>query len=164
MSPVSRGRKRKPTKAQKAGGRGRRRQTTGEPFGPSAADHEFYLPAYLDDLSPVLPRAEVKDALERRIFAMPYYGTTIGGEDFPRLNPADSDERGTLIQGEHPEYHEALADPGWEGEIDGVNPRLHLDCTKSSPTSCGTVTRLRRGRRPAGCVTVAWTATTCCMS
>ncbi|HEV2780802.1 MAG TPA: DUF1841 family protein [Actinophytocola sp.] len=88
--------------------------------------HGFDPASYLGDLAPVLPRAEVEDTLERRFFAMPYHGTTIGGEDFPKLDPADSDERGLLIKGEHPEYHEALADPSFEGEIDGVNPRLHL--------------------------------------
>jgi hypothetical protein len=31
-----------------------------------------------------------------------------------------------MIRAEHPEYHLALADPTWEGEVDGVNPRLHL--------------------------------------
>jgi hypothetical protein len=98
----------------------------GGPFGPPAADHGFDPASYLGDLAPVLPRAEVEDTLDRRVFAMPYYGTTIGGEDFPRLDPADSDERGLLIRGEHPEYHKALADPSWTGEIDGVNPRLHL--------------------------------------
>jgi len=74
----------------------------------------------------MVSRAEVEDTVDRRVFAMPYYGTTIDGEDFPKLNPADPDERGLLIHGEHVEYHQALADPRWEGEIDGVNPRLHL--------------------------------------
>lgn len=69
---------------------------------------------------------DLQDAVERRIFAMPYFGTRIGDEDFPRLDPNDPDERGILIEGEHPEYHEALTDPGFEGEIEGVNPRLHL--------------------------------------
>jgi hypothetical protein len=31
-----------------------------------------------------------------------------------------------LIEGEHPEYHAALTDPGFDGEIQGVNPRLHI--------------------------------------
>ncbi|QNE22565.1 DUF1841 family protein [Kribbella qitaiheensis] len=37
-----------------------------------------------------------------------------------------ADERGLSIEGDHPEYHDAIADPGFEGEIDGVNPRLHV--------------------------------------
>lgn len=69
---------------------------------------------------------DLQDAIERRMFVMPYFGTRIGDEDFPQLDPNDPDERAILIQGEHPEYHDALADPGFEGEIDGVNPRLHL--------------------------------------
>jgi hypothetical protein len=77
-----------------------------------------------------LPKAQgaddLQDAIERRMFAMPYFGTRIGDDDYPRLDPNDPDQRGILIEGEHPEYHEALADPGFEGEIDGVNPRLHL--------------------------------------
>lgn len=69
---------------------------------------------------------DLQDALDRRRFAMPYVGARIGDEDFDGLNPDDPDERSLLIEGEHPEYHEALADPTFEGEIDGVRPRLHL--------------------------------------
>jgi hypothetical protein len=68
----------------------------------------------------------LQDALDRRLFAMPFFGTEIDGEDFPHLDPGDPDERGLLIQGEHPEYQRALADPFFEGEIDGANPRLHI--------------------------------------
>jgi hypothetical protein len=70
--------------------------------------------------------ADAQDALDRHMFAMPYFGTRIGDEDYPRLNPGDPDERRLLIEGEHPEYHPALTDPGFEGEITGVNPRLHV--------------------------------------
>ncbi|MGH8776035.1 MAG: DUF1841 family protein [Jiangellaceae bacterium] len=69
---------------------------------------------------------EVQGALERRTFAMPYFGTRIGDEVYPMLDPNDPDERGILIEGEHPEYHAALADPSFHGEIDGVNPGLHV--------------------------------------
>ncbi|TQN42100.1 uncharacterized protein DUF1841 [Blastococcus colisei] len=75
-----------------------------------------------DELDP----AALEDAIARRTFAMPYVGTTIGGEDYPSLDPADPDDRGLLIAGEHPEYHAVLDDPFADGEIDGVNPRLHL--------------------------------------
>jgi len=68
----------------------------------------------------------LQDVLDRRAFAMPYVGTWIGDEDYPRLNPADPDERGILVKGEHPEWHDLLADPSFDGEVDGVNPRLHL--------------------------------------
>jgi Plasmid pRiA4b ORF-3-like protein/Domain of unknown function (DUF1841) len=70
--------------------------------------------------------AEVQEAVDRRMFTMPYFGTRIGDEDFPRLDPGDSDERRLLIEGEHPEYHAALLDPAFDGEIEGVNPRLHV--------------------------------------
>src|SRR6266516_3947682 len=68
----------------------------------------------------------VRDAVDRRMFAMPFFGTRIGDEDFPQLDPGDPDERRLLIEGEHPEYHAAILDPVFDGEIDGVNPRLHL--------------------------------------
>jgi hypothetical protein len=77
-------------------------------------------------LSPLATKADVERTMDRRVFTMPFYGTTIRGQDFDRLSPADPDERGLLIKGEHPEYHEALADPLWDDDIDGVNPRLHL--------------------------------------
>ena len=70
--------------------------------------------------------ADAQDALDRRMFAMPYFGTRIGDEDYPRLDPGDPDERRLLIEGEHPAYHGALTDPAFDGEIDGVNPRLHI--------------------------------------
>jgi Plasmid pRiA4b ORF-3-like protein/Domain of unknown function (DUF1841) len=70
--------------------------------------------------------AEVQDAIDRRMFAMPFLGTRIGDEEFPDLDPGDPDERRLLLEGEHPEYRAALDDPAFEGEIDGVNPRLHL--------------------------------------
>src|SRR6266540_259660 len=68
----------------------------------------------------------VREAIDRRMFAMPYFGTRIGDEDFPALDPGDPDERRLLIEGEHPEYHAALADPTFDGEVDGASPRLHL--------------------------------------
>jgi hypothetical protein len=124
---VSKGRKRKPGKGgRRTGARRERPGLSGPPFGVEPPEHGFDAAAYLDDLSPGVSRAEVEDTMDRRVFTMPYYGTTIRGQDFPKLNPADPDERGLLIEGEHPECHQALADPAWEGEIDGVNPRLHL--------------------------------------
>jgi hypothetical protein len=70
--------------------------------------------------------ADAQDAVDRRMFTMPYFGTRIGDQDYPRLDPSDSDERRLLIEGEHPEYHASLTDPAFDGEIDGVNPRLHI--------------------------------------
>jgi len=103
-------------------------QTCGEEFDRAYDDIGNISPAR--SLVEGLPQTEtiedLRDALDRRRFAMPYVGTRIGAEDFPRLDPNDPDERALLIEGEHPEYHEALADPAFDGEIDGVNPRLHL--------------------------------------
>jgi hypothetical protein len=70
--------------------------------------------------------ADVQDALERRRFAMPYTSTTIGGETHDDLDPSDPDERSLLIRGEHPEYHDALADTSSDETVDGVDPRLHI--------------------------------------
>jgi Domain of unknown function (DUF1841) len=75
----------------------------------------------LDDVRP----EDLPDLLERRMFAAPTVGTRIGDEEFPFLDPSDPDDRGMLIEGEHPEFHEALADPGSE-TAEGVNPRLHI--------------------------------------
>jgi Domain of unknown function (DUF1841) len=90
------------------------------PVGSDVAD------AYLAglDLDDVRPE-DLPDLLERRMFAVPGVGTRIGDEEFPFLDPSDPDDRGMLIEGEHPEYHDALADPG-SGTVDGVNPRLHI--------------------------------------
>ncbi|HEY3480195.1 MAG TPA: DUF1841 family protein, partial [Streptomyces sp.] len=82
--------------------------------------------SYLAGLELTGDLAEAQDALDRRIFAMPYVGATVGGEDYPQLDPADPDDRRLLIEGEHPEYHQVLTDPAAGDEIGGVNPRLHL--------------------------------------
>ena len=84
------------------------------------------LRGFLEGLDSAGGLAEVQDAINRRMFAMPFLGTRIGDEEFPELDPADPDERRLLIEGEHPEYHAALDDPFFEGEIEGANPRLHL--------------------------------------
>lgn len=81
---------------------------------------------FLRDLDPAGGMASVQDAVERRMFAMPFFGTRIGDEDFPRLDPGDADERRLLIEGEHPEYQAALADPAFDGAVEGVSPRLHI--------------------------------------
>jgi len=124
VSPVSKGRKRKPGKSGRKPGA--RRELRDPFFGQQQQVSGFDMEAYVGDLSPVASKAQVEETLDRRVFAMPYYGTTIRGEDFPKLDPADPDERSLLIEGEHPEYHQALGDPAFGGEIDGVNPRLHL--------------------------------------
>jgi uncharacterized protein DUF1841 len=90
---------------------------------PMAGDvAEAYLAGLdLDELGP----QDLVDVLERRMFAIPAVGTRIGDEEFPFLDPSDPDDRGMFIEGEHPEYHAALADPDSD-TVDGVNPRLHV--------------------------------------
>jgi len=82
--------------------------------------------SYLAGLELTGDLKQAQDALDRRIFAMPYVGTRVGGEDYPQLDPADLDDRRLLIEGEHPEYHQVLTDPAADDEVEGVNPRLHL--------------------------------------
>lgn len=122
MSPVSKGRKRKPKKPVRGTARPDRPVRRPE----VRVELDLARDAYLGDLSPTAPEDEVEQTLDRRVFAMPHRGTTIGGEEFDRLDPADPDERSLLVQGEHPEFQEFVADPSWSGEIDGMNPRFHL--------------------------------------
>jgi hypothetical protein len=99
----------------------------GRPGGavPMASDvADAYLAGL--DLDEVRPE-DLPDVLERRMFAAPAVGTRIGDEEFPFLDPSDPDDRGMLIEGEHPEYHDALAAPGSESDPVGeVSPRLHI--------------------------------------
>ncbi|HWL36389.1 MAG TPA: DUF1841 family protein [Frankiaceae bacterium] len=69
---------------------------------------------------------DAAEVLARRRFAAPSAGTRIGDEDFPRLDPGDPDERRLLVMGEHPEYQAALDDAGFDGDVDGVDPLLHV--------------------------------------
>ncbi|GAB1515061.1 hypothetical protein JCM33774_71030 [Actinophytocola sp. KF-1] len=105
MSPVSRGRKRKPKKS------GRRTVQRSVPV------RDVHLP----DL-PDLPTDE--ETADRRAFVVPHGSAVIDGERVDGLDPADPDERSLLIQAEHPEFAEYLADSSWQGEIDGTNPRF----------------------------------------
>ncbi|MDQ3990299.1 MAG: DUF1841 family protein [Actinomycetota bacterium] len=100
----------------------------GAEFPTGYADPERANPlrAMFADLDGLADADEVQEAVDRRMFTMPFYGTTIGDEDHPRLDPGDEDDRHLLIVGEHPEYHEALDDPTFDGEVDGANPRLHI--------------------------------------
>jgi Domain of unknown function (DUF1841) len=82
--------------------------------------------AYLEglDLDAMEPEG-LTAVIERRMFAMPFVSTRVGDEEFPHLDPGDPDDRGMLIEGEHPEYHAALADPDSD-TVEGVSPRLHI--------------------------------------
>lgn len=81
---------------------------------------------YLDDVDlDALEPEDLRDLVYRRVFTVPSVNARIRGEDYSDLDPSDDDDRGLLIQGEHPEYQAALDDPD-TGEVDGANPRLHI--------------------------------------
>lgn len=63
---------------------------------------------FLRDIDSTGGTGGLQQAIDRRMFAMPYFGTRIGDEDYPSLDPGDPDERRLLIEGEHPEYHAVL--------------------------------------------------------
>lgn len=107
MSPVSRGRKRKP---------GRKRHVSPGAWRLPEAGRT----GYVDDLSPLVSEAEVQRALERRRFVMPSSRATIDGEELDWLDPADPDERALLIKGEHPELQDV------DTTSAGFSPRFHL--------------------------------------
>ncbi|GAB3539048.1 hypothetical protein GCM10027403_26730 [Arthrobacter tecti] len=48
---------------------------------------------------------DANEVIARRQLAMPYYGTRIGSEDYPRLNPNRPDELRLLVLGELPDLH-----------------------------------------------------------
>jgi hypothetical protein len=120
VSPVSRGRKRKPAKTGRKGHAVRQVQDL------PRVERDSVPTAYLDDLPQLASRAEIERTLDRRLFTMPFSGTTINGETFDRLDASDPDQRALLIQGEHPELHEALADPNFDPQAVGFSPRFHL--------------------------------------
>lgn len=123
MSPVSKGRKRKPAKTKRKYPRTNLPDWRSAPAFEPAVDTA----SYLADLPSAASTADVERTLDRRMFALPYQGAVIRGEKFSELNPADPDERRLLIEGEHPEFQEELADlTRVHGPEDDHNPRLHL--------------------------------------
>ncbi|MQA07974.1 MAG: DUF1841 family protein [Pseudonocardiaceae bacterium] len=86
---------------------------------PSLVDY------YLGDAADAPDVATLGDILDRRSFAIPENHITIDDE-YLELDPRDPDDRRTLVVGEHPEYHDALDDPEFAGDVEGVNPRLFL--------------------------------------
>lgn len=81
---------------------------------------------YVRDLDTSDGLDSVREAIDRRMFAMPFSGTRIGDQEFPALDPGNPDDRLLLMEGEHSEFHDLLYDPTFEGEIDGTSPRAHL--------------------------------------
>jgi hypothetical protein len=67
------------------------------------------------------------DAAGRRSWAVPPARGKVHGIDLSLLDPADPDDRSTLIEAEHPQFARALR-RHQDLEVDGepVNPRLHL--------------------------------------
>ncbi len=61
----------------------------------------------------------------RRRFAVPTTAACIDGDDI-ELDPADEDQRALLIDAEHPQYRQVLADPFSDELIESVDPRLHV--------------------------------------
>jgi hypothetical protein len=68
------------------------------------------------------------DELERRQWVVPRTRGWMHGIDLALLDPTDADERGLLIQAEHPELQQAIDQDVDEIEIGGatISPRLHL--------------------------------------
>ncbi len=85
-----------------------------------AQEEDSALDTYFDGSEGIDDPAELAEALERRMFAVPSVYTEIGEEEL-ELEPTDAEQRRLLVIGEHPEYHEALADDTFDGE-----PQLRL--------------------------------------
>lgn len=85
-----------------------------------AQDEDSALDVYFDGSEGIEDPAELAEALARRMFAVPTVYAEIGDEEL-ELEPADPEQRRLLVIGEHPEYHEALAEETFDGE-----PRMRL--------------------------------------
>ena len=103
--------------------------------------------------------ADAQDALDRRMFAMPYFGTRIGEEDYPRLDPGDPDERRLLIEGSIPTTMPRWPTRPSTARSMASTPGCTSPSTRSSPPSCGRTTSPRRGA-PSGSTTSVSTAMT----
>ncbi|TCP57114.1 hypothetical protein EV191_1011066 [Tamaricihabitans halophyticus] len=80
---------------------------------------------YLDDVQEIPDVDTLRDILDRRAFAIPDHNVQID-DTIVELDPRDPEYRQTLIVAEHPELHEALTDPDFVGEINGVDPKVFL--------------------------------------
>lgn len=89
------------------------------------AGEDDQLERYLDGIAEDAGPDELAELLDRRMFAFPSMHTEIGGEELT-LDPQDPEQRQLLVVGEHPDYHDALADGEFEGEIDGVPVQLYF--------------------------------------
>ncbi|SFQ45256.1 hypothetical protein SAMN05421810_107263 [Amycolatopsis arida] len=64
---------------------------------------------YLDADEPVADGDELAELLDRRMFAVPDIVVELGDSELA-LDPTDPEQRQLLVVGEHPEYHDALAE------------------------------------------------------
>jgi len=85
-----------------------------EEYAEEYADGDSALEAYFAD-GEELSADELAETLERRMFAVPSLSAEIGDEEVD-LDPTDPEQRRLLVIGEHPEYHESLADDTFDGE------------------------------------------------
>ncbi len=85
-----------------------------EEYAEEYADDDTALEAYFAD-GEELSADELTETLERRMFAVPSLSTEIGDEEVD-LDPTDPEQRRLLVIGEHPEYHESLAEETFDGE------------------------------------------------
>jgi hypothetical protein len=120
VSPVSRGRKRKPDKS------GRKRHALRATRPRPQVEQGLDPTVYVEDLPPLASKAEVERTLDRRLFTVPSRAATIDGEDFDQLDPSDPDERTFLIEADHPELRRAVADEDSGQTAAGFSPRFHL--------------------------------------
>jgi hypothetical protein len=93
-------------------------------YAEEYAEDDSALDAYFDGAEDLTPE-ELAETLERRMFAVPSLSAEIGDEELD-LEPADPEQRRLLVIGEHPEYHESLAEDTFDGE-----PRLRLELKTS---------------------------------
>lgn len=85
-----------------------------EEYEEEYADGDSALEAYFGE-GEELSADELAATLERRMFAVPSLSTEIGDEEVD-LDPTDPEQRRLLVIGEHPEYHESLAEDTFDGE------------------------------------------------
>jgi hypothetical protein len=76
---------------------------------------ESVVDVYLDGTEEFEGPEELAELLERRMFAVPSVYTQIGDEELD-LDPGDPEQRGLLVLGEHPEYHDLLAEDALDDE------------------------------------------------
>jgi len=104
--------------------------------------------------------AEAQDALDRRMFAMPYFGTRIGEEDYPRRTQGIPTSGGCSSRGSTLSTMPCWPARSLRARSTVSTPGCTSPSTRWSPTSCGRTTQLRRGVPPSGCATPASTAMT----